>query len=263
VIMGAIIFAMLSVLLSLPVVLALPAAPSPLTSKPSNTDTSLTILYQNNLNGTDDVNHISAILLDAVPAAQAAAACGALNECLLAREAIESHYSDFFYQLNYLAYDGRVSTDQEFLIENGVVALNQRQSCLDFKPLPYGGPRLPVLCTQSANASQPTTAVATTQNEITVPAGGNTFVGYRNLKSWRFSGIPYADEPQRWHYSSVYSGRGQTINATTFGSECPQNHAGNEDCLFLNIQTPYIPKAGSIKKLKPVYFWIHGGFPIC
>ncbi|KAK0312002.1 hypothetical protein LTR01_002916 [Friedmanniomyces endolithicus] len=257
--MGAIIFAMLSVLLSLPVVLALPAAPSPLTSKPSNTDTSLTILYQNNLNGTDDVNHISAILLDAVPAAQAAAACGALNECLLAREAIESHYSDFFYQLNYLAYDGRVSTDQEFLIENGVVALNQRQSCLDFKPLPYGGPRLPVLCTQSANASQPTTAVATTQNEITVPAGGNTFVGYRNLKSWRFSGIPYADEPQRWHYSSVYSGRGQTINATTFGSECPQNHAGNEDCLFLNIQTPYIPKAGSIKKLKPVYFWIHGG----
>ncbi|KAK0854822.1 hypothetical protein LTS02_011336 [Friedmanniomyces endolithicus] len=257
--MGAIIFAMLSVLLSLPVVLALPAAQSSSSSKLSNTDTSLTILYQNNLNGTDDVNHISAILLDAVPAPQAAAACGALNERLLALDAIESHYNDFFYQFNYLAYDGRASPDQEFLIENGVVALNQRQSCLDFKPLPYGGPRLPVLCTQSANASQPTTAVATTQNEITVPAGGNEFIGYRNLKSWRFSGIPYADEPQRWHYSSVYSGSGQTINATAFGSECPQNHAGNENCLFLNIQTPYIPKAGSTQKLKPVYFWIHGG----
>ncbi|KAK0278701.1 hypothetical protein LTR35_008965 [Friedmanniomyces endolithicus] len=250
---------MLSVFLSLPIVLALPAAQSSPPSKLSNTATSLTILYQNNLNGTDDVNHISAILLDALSAPQAAAACAALNERLLARDAIESHYGDFFYQLNYLVYDGRASTDQGFLIENGIVALNQRQSCLDFKPLPYGRPRLPVLCTQSAHASQPTTAVATTQNEITVPAGGNQFIGYRNLKSWRFSGIPYADVPQRWHYSSVYSGRGQTINATAFGSECPQNHAGNENCLFLNIQTPYIPKAGSTGKLKPVYFWIHGG----
>ncbi|KAK0261481.1 hypothetical protein B0A54_03652 [Friedmanniomyces endolithicus] len=257
--MGAIILAMLGVFLSLPVVLALPAAQYSSSTKLSNTDTSLTILYQNNLNGTDDVNHISVILLDALPAPQAAAACAALNERLLARDAIESHYSDFFYQLNYLVYDGRASTDQGFLIDNGVVALNQRQSCLDFKPLPYGRPRLPVLCTQSANASQPTTAVATTQNEIAVPAGGNQFIGYRNLKSWRFSGIPYADVPQRWHYSSVYSGSGQTINATAFGSECPQNHAGNEDCLFLIIQTPYIPKAGSTKKLKPVYFWIHGG----
>jgi carboxylesterase type B len=27
----------------------------------------------------------------------------------------------------------------------------------------------------------------------------------------------------------------------------------------LNIQTPYIPKAGSNKDLRPVLFWIHGG----
>ncbi|TKA82016.1 hypothetical protein B0A55_01726 [Friedmanniomyces simplex] len=254
--MGSMIFATLSALLALPAVLAHPAARS---TKLSNTDTSLTLLYQNNLNGTDDANHISAILLDAFPASQAASACSALNERLLSESVIESHYDDLFYQLSYLVYDGRASPNQEFLINNGVVAFSQQRACLDFKPLPYGNARLPVLCTQSANASQPTNAVATSQNEITVPAGGNDYIGYRNLKSWRFSGIPYADQPQRWHYSSLYSGTGQTLNATIFGSECPQTHAGSENCLFLNIQTPYIPKAGSKQKPKPVYFWIHGG----
>ena len=85
----------------------------------------------------------------------------------------------------------------------------------------------------------------------------------------------YADVPQRWHYSDLYSGKGQTLNATAFGPECPQNGAGNEDCksrspdvcemkrsliemegLFFNIQTPYIPKANSKSRLKLVMFWI-------
>ncbi|KAK4891263.1 hypothetical protein LTR27_010065 [Elasticomyces elasticus] len=246
----------LSALLAVPAVLAVPTSNS---AKLGNTDSSLTILYQNNLNGTDDVNHIAAILLDALPASQAAKACGTLNERLISRAAIEAHYDDFYHQLSYLVYSGRANLNQDFIISNGLVSFNQRRACLDFKPTPYGNRHLPVLCTQSANASQPTTAVATSQNEFTVPAGGNNYVGYRNLKSWRFSGISYADQPQRWHHSSVYSGVGQTLNATVFGSQCPQNGAGSEDCLFLNIQTPYIPKAGSKQKLKAVYFWIHGG----
>ncbi|KAK5690139.1 hypothetical protein LTR17_026038 [Elasticomyces elasticus] len=246
----------LSALLAVPAVLAVPTSNS---GKLANTDGSLTILYQNNLNGTDDVNHIAAILLDASPASQAAKACGTLNERLISRAAIEAHYDDFYHQLSYLVYSGRANPNQDFIISNGLVSFNQRRACLDFKPTPYGNRRSPVLCTQSANASQPTIALATSQNEITIPAGGNKYVGYRNLKSWRFSGIPYADQPQRWRHSSVYSGAGQTLNATAFGSQCPQNGAGSEDCLFLNIQTPYIPKAGSKTKLKAVYFWIHGG----
>ncbi|KAK4962702.1 hypothetical protein LTR10_000329 [Elasticomyces elasticus] len=246
----------LSALLAVPAVLAVPTSNS---ARLANTDSSLTILYQNNLNGTDDVNHIAAILLDASPASQAAKACGTLNERLISRAAIEAHYDDFYHQLSYLVYSGRATPNQDFIISNGLVSFNQQRACVDFKPTPYGNRRLPVLCTQSVNASQPTTAVATSQNEITIPAGGNKYVGYRNLKSWRFSGIPYADQPQRWHHSSVYSGAGQTLNATAFGSQCPQNGAGSEECLFLNIQTPYIPKAGSKTKLKAVYFWIHGG----
>ncbi|KAK5732390.1 hypothetical protein LTR17_010566 [Elasticomyces elasticus] len=238
-------FLPLSALLAVPAVLAVPTSNL---GKLGNTDSSLTILFQNNPNGTDDVNHIAAILLDASLASQAAKACGTLNERLVSRAAIEAHYDDFYHQLSYLVYSGRANLNQDFIISNGLVSFNQPRACLEFKPTPYGNRRLPVLCTQSVNASQPTTAVATSRNEITVPAGGNNYVGYRNLKSWRFSGILYADQPQRWHHSSVYSGAGQMLNATVFGSQC----------LFLNIQTPYIPKAGSKQKLNAVYFWIHG-----
>lgn len=224
----------------------------------SNAQTSLTLLYQNNLNGSDDKNHISAILLDATPSFKASAACGAVNEQLLSREAINAHYYDFYDQFSYLAYSGRARRGQRFVVQNGVVTLNHRQKCLDFGPRAYGNPSLPVLCTQSANASTPQTANATAQNEIVVPAGGNTYRGYRNLKSFRFSGIRYADPPKRWQYSTLYSGKGQNLDATQFGSKCAQVGGGSEDCLFMNIQTPYIPKAGSKKGLKPVYFWIHG-----
>ena len=57
----------------------------------------------------------------------------------------------------------------------------------------------------------------------------------------------------------MYSPTGQTINATEYGPECPQNGAGAEFCLYLNIQTPYLPKQGSTADLRPVFFWIHGG----
>ncbi|KAK5117032.1 hypothetical protein LTR62_006753 [Meristemomyces frigidus] len=216
--------------------------------------------WENNLNGSDDVNHISAILLDEFAINQASSACNIVNEHLLTESAIQSHYDDFYNQLSYLAYSGRASRNQEYIIQNGVVAFNQQAHCLDFKPRSSNNPCLPVLCTQSANASQPTGSNATAQNEITIQAGSNTFLGYRNLKSWRFSGMPYADPPRRWQYSTVYSGTGQALDATQFGSQCAQVGGGSEDCLFVNVQTPYIPKAGGAKTgLKPVYFWIHGG----
>lgn len=100
---------------------------------------------------------------------------------------------------------------------------------------------------------------ATPSNEIVVASGGNEYVGFRNKKSFRFLGIPYADPPKRFEYTNLYSPKSQTIKATAYGSQCAQVGGGSEDCLFLNIQTPYIPTAGSTKDLRPVLFWIHGG----
>ncbi|KAK3064008.1 hypothetical protein LTR53_018666, partial [Teratosphaeriaceae sp. CCFEE 6253] len=41
----------------------------------SNAGTSLTLVYQNNLNASDDANHIGAIVLDSMTSTAGAAAC--------------------------------------------------------------------------------------------------------------------------------------------------------------------------------------------
>ena len=225
----------------------------------SNTTTSLTFLYQNNLNASDDVNHVGAILLDPLHQSQAAGACASLGEALLTRATLQGHKTDFVQQLSYQAFAGRTAPSQLYYIDNGVVAVAESAGELTFQPFPFGNLDLPVLCTQSSNQNSPS-AAANSTNEITVASTGNTYIGYRNKKSFRFSGIQYADPPQRWVYSTLYSGMGQTIQATAYGSQCSQSGSGgSEDCLFLNIQTPYIPKAGSTSNLRPVHFWIHGG----
>jgi len=223
---------------------------------PSNTKTSLTLLYQNNLNASDDVNHISFILLDSFSQKDASAACLAIGETLLSKSVIQAHKTDFLQSLSYEAYSGRASPLQFYLIKEGVTAIAESLGTLSFPLLSFSNPQLPVLCTQSSNESQPGTAIVTSKNSILVASGGNTYLGYRNLKSFRFLGIPYAETPVRFEYSRPFQGTGKTIDATKYGPQCAQKGSGDEDCLFVNIQTPYIPKAGSTKKnLRPVMFW--------
>lgn len=227
----------------------------------TNAKTSLTLLYQNNLNATDDVNHIGAILLDAMTHSAGAAACAAIGESLISEAAVKSHSSDFFHSLSYLEYAGQANRGQQFFIQNGVLVAPEWSGSLSFKPTPYGNEKLPVLCTQSSNQNEASNAVATASNEISVASSGNTYVGYRNQKSFRFEGIPYANQPGRFEYSTVYSQKGQTIQATAYGQDCtqPYDTASGEDCLIMQIQTPYIPKAGSTKNLKKVLVSIYGG----
>ncbi|KAH7351351.1 carboxylesterase family protein-like protein, partial [Rhexocercosporidium sp. MPI-PUGE-AT-0058] len=215
--------------------------------------TSLTLLYQNNLNSSDDVNHIGFLLLDEVEAKYATAACEAFYEKPLSRAAIEGHTSDVLQSLSYLELTDRASP--AYFIENGAVSFS-KQKLSYLTPSNYT--ELPVLCTQSSNENHPSKSKATPGNLISVTSTGNTFIGFRNKKSFRFLGIPYADPPKRFTYSTLYSSTG-TINATAYGPQCAQGGSGSENCLFLNIQTPYIPRKGDKSDLRPVMFWIHGG----
>ena len=79
---------------------------------------------------------------------------------------------------------------------------------LSFRSDPAGMGALPVLCTQSTQYSQPGTSIATVANSVYVAAAGNRYQGYRNQKSFRFLGIPYADEPARFQHSHLHSSRG-------------------------------------------------------
>jgi carboxylesterase type B len=234
---------------------ASPVAQPNATAGVSNAKSSLTLVYQNNLNGSDDKNHIGAIVLDPVTQASAAAACASLNEKLITRAALEKHQDDFNDALSYQDYAKYSDAEQGYYIDSGVVSVGNRVS-YSSSPAPHK--QLPVLCTQSFNNGS-RNAGFVEGSSVSVASGGNTFVGYRNQKSFRFLGIPYADTPKRFEYSSLYSKKGQTIQATQHGSQCIQGGGGSEDCLFLGIQTPYIPKAGSRKNLRPVLFWIHGG----
>lgn len=220
-------------------------------------NTSVTFVYQNNLNASDDANHVGALILDPMSRLTAASACATFGESLISKDTLNAHSTDFVRSLAYQSYARYASPSQSYYIREGVVVPNGNQ--LSFQAVPAGMVALPVLCTQSSQSSQPTNSNATTTNTLTVSSSGNRFVGYRNQKSFRFLGIPYADEPKRFQYSQLYSPQGQTISATTYGQQCAQVASGSEACHFLNIQTPYIPRAGSTKNLRPVMFWIHGG----
>jgi hypothetical protein len=224
----------------------------------SNHGTSLTLIYQNNLNTTDDANHIGAIVLDPMSPGAGAQECAAIGESLLTQASIESHSNDFLHSLSYLSFAGYQGHGQQYQIDGGAVTAGESARRLNFAQVKQ---KLPVLCTQSSSANTATTSNATASNQLTVSSGGNRYVGFRNQKSFRFNGIPYANPPARFEYSTLYSGAGETIQATEYGSDCVQIYrtTGGEQCLFLNIQTPYLPKAGSKKNLRPVLFSIHGG----
>lgn len=251
------------------------------TTKVINADTSLTFLYQNNLDFADDVNHVGAILLDPMTYTAAALACYGISERLISQDTLQSHLPDFTAQLSYLPNQNRVRERQEYWIAGAVLIHTQGSLISEYAPTEaYSGRFLPVLCSQSFETNDPYVETAASGSQLTVKANGNHYVGFRNKKSFRFLGIRYAEEPARFEHSKLYRGDGGLYDATKHGSQCLQKGEGSADCLFLNIQTPfvshsllfytvslfltmphsrYIPKEGSKVDLRPVHLWIHGG----
>ena len=78
----------------------------------------------------------------------------------------------------------------------------------------------------------------------------------------QFLGIPYAAPPVgdlRWTPPKSYGFfPGFVLQATQFGSECPQAGGGSENCLFLHVFTPS-SQSGNTGRGLPVMVWIHGG----
>ncbi|KZV84664.1 alpha/beta-hydrolase [Exidia glandulosa HHB12029] len=233
---------------------------------------SLTIVHPNDL---DTNSTVESLLLLHQPRTYEAAgrACATAYE----KQATRSDISPAIRQhLAFLVADGQLrSTDGLWVTQSD--STSEHPACMayslsagTFEEEACDTPLL-VLCTQSA----PATTVSTgddvaPSSQVAVKAGSSQFVGYRDARSFRFLGIKYGEAPlgaRRFLSTISYMARG-LFDATRFKSVCLQNEADDfaakgehqsEDCLHLNIFTPFLPSSSSHAKLKAVGFWIHGG----
>ncbi|KAH9933078.1 Alpha/Beta hydrolase protein [Fomitopsis serialis] len=200
-------------------------------------NSSTQIVWYNDLDSYTSSTHQSTLLLSPKTEADAATACEALAEALLP-------VNETFFTTELLYWVASSGTACQAVNVQGYVS---SVSCDTV---------LPAFCSQSSAIG----AAAEPTNKITVYASNLTITGYIRVRSsgpsFRFEGIPYANAPGRFTYSTMYSGN-TVLNATAYGPECIQSGVpppyGSEDYLFLNIYTPYIRQNGtaSTEGLKP------------
>ncbi|KAH9903573.1 Alpha/Beta hydrolase protein [Xylariomycetidae sp. FL2044] len=232
------------------------AAPSPATLNGG-----LSLLIDNDLQGQDSSLASSGLLvLDPRLPSDAARSCEALGESLWSPEGNAS--SIIQNNLDYLKYTGSMAQNSSSRF--WIAPRNLSARVIDIDGHVYvakGNQSLPVLCSQSAPFSNETFQDTSARWQTSVFSNGEHITGFRDRLSFRFLGIRYASEPERFTYPTPYIGNGSELPATAYGSACAQaGNVGSEDCLFLNIWTTYLPDpSSSAQRLKPVMFWIHGG----
>ncbi|KAJ5551589.1 hypothetical protein N7461_006287 [Penicillium sp. DV-2018c] len=225
---------------------------------PKSLDSDVSIVIHNDLLETESpLANSGVIVLDARTWHEASASCEKLGESLWDNA---SGGQGIRNNLDYLVYQGKYSHGQRFWTASN----RRRLSTIDTNGRihrPSAHERLPVICTQHAPYSNMTFQDTSAQWQVTVNSNNEYITGFRDRVSFRFLGIRYAKQPKRWTYSHLYKGNAQKVSALDYGSDCAQGTTGSEDCHFLNVWTPYLPKDNGInrKNLKPVMFWIHGG----
>lgn len=241
---------------------------------------SLQVLKYNDLDL--DNGGIAAILIhDQADQQTSKARCEAIGEKLYSLNAPSKDIDELKYQLDYLLFTNSLQEDDLLWMSNDFPSDLEEEHCwaysLSQKSLVQRscGLKLPAVC---GNSAPPTTDKSTSSDiddlsKISVTLNDNsTVTGYRDARSFRFLGVPFADPPLgdlRFAPPQPYSGQ-KVIDATKRSPGCIQRSNNplygdvSEDCLYLNIQTPFLPKTGSKTGSagvtpKPVALYMHGG----
>ncbi|PWY90577.1 cholinesterase [Aspergillus sclerotioniger CBS 115572] len=216
------------------------------------------LLHNDLLEAESPLANSGVILLEDKTLQEGIHACEALGESLWGRP--PSTPADIKADLEYLLYRGDYDRQRSFWISPTnntarTISLNGTIATADATH------RFPVLCTQNAPYSTETYQNTSSPYQVTVHANNEYLTGFRDHVTFRFIGIRFATEQKRWTYPVAYTGSGGNISVLEYGSNCHRDIHGNEEnCLILNIWTPYLPSLPTEKnKLRPVAFWIHGG----
>lgn len=212
----------------------------------------LRFLYQNNGDWSDDSQ--IGYIISSTEAVDASKACASISE--KAASVSEPIDSGLQKQLAYLVYDKTYETGQKFWVADGKALQVVADGHVQLSTA-GNGEKLPVLCTQSAPRNVANNTDTASQYHITT----NHWTGFRDGRSFRFQGVPYAAPVDRFAYSQPLDST-EPVMATTTGRglQCPQTAGTDspykEACLFLNIYTPLV---GEKQAGRPVMLWVHGG----
>ncbi|KAL4801965.1 alpha/beta-hydrolase [Aspergillus unguis] len=238
-----------------------PPAPAP--APASHSHGTLQALKYNYLSATN--NGTSAVLVhDHLSNRDAHERCAGIGERLYPfTTAPAANRSELAYQLDYLGYEGDLHDD--------VWIGGHRRDCLAYSHRAKRvlnvqcDRRLPALCTADVPPTTDVDRNVVASSQITVRAKNYTLTGYRDARSFRFLGVPFADPPVgelRLAPPRKYSGP-KKVNATALGDSCIQSLSDDaaefrisEDCLYLNVFTPILPgQPGAVRKPVAVYFY--------
>ena len=221
---------------------------------PQSVGSDLSIITHNDLYRDFTTRPASSIVLDTSHNhTTAVSKCAALGTTLWNPDS----YSQDFTYLQYLDYGKLPDQAAVFWVESNSTcrAISTKGELKDYPC----NTRLPVLC--SNTATDGTRQVAITTNNATI-------VGRRDqsLSSFRFLGIKYGAIPARFTHSTCHPPPpGSNLTALEYAPRCIQSGCSSqdasdctEDCLTLNIWTPYLPNTDNTKG-KAVMVWMHGG----
>ncbi|KAL3479051.1 carboxylesterase [Aspergillus californicus] len=191
--------------------------------------------------------------------------CAAIGEELYPfQTAPEANRTELVYQLDYLAYAKDLRPDDNvWLAGTGDDCLAYSQESKDAISIPCDT-ELPAICTSRVPPTTDVDRTVVASSKVSVKTEEYTLTGYRDARSFRFLGVPFANPPVgqlRLAPPRAYSGP-KTIDATKLGDSCIQSSSGapltiSEDCLYLNVYTPVLP--GRDHASRPVAVYFYGG----
>ncbi|KAL4869715.1 hypothetical protein BDV12DRAFT_167542 [Aspergillus spectabilis] len=212
-------------------------------------------------------NGTAAVLVhDRLSSSKAGKRCAAIGEKLYPFLTVpDANRTELVYQLDYLVYANDLPAEEDVWVAGAgddCLAYSHGDKNVRHAPCDL---ELPAICTSGVPPTRDVDRTVVASSKISVKSNEYTLTGYRDARSFRFLGVPFADPPVddlRLAPPVDYSGP-KKIEATTLANSCIQSVSSfgasqdvSEDCLYLNVFTPVLPeRAGTVRKPVAVYFY--------